>query len=140
MKAFLDMLVPIVSLVVFPFFGVLSCLRNLQVRILPYLGGAVFLWLFYGWALVGGGMMSRGEGDIVTPAERAAWMATPYFQSVAPVWGIGLGIGVVLLGLTILFEKISPSKWFRVSWTAIKIGGFVVGVAAFLKLYVLDAS
>ena len=127
--------VAFVSLVAFPLLGLLSVLK---VRVTPYLATLFALWTFSGLAIVGGGITPMGKGDIVTPDERQAWLEHPVVVRVQAVWGVGIAIGAGLLLTTVVFEKLSQKRYYKIAWAILKTVTFITSLTAFVRLYILS--
>lgn len=127
-------LVGFVSLVAFPLLGLLSVLR---VRVTPYLATLFALWAFSGLAIVGGGITPIEKGDIVTPEQREAWLASSVVRRVQAVWGVGIAVGGGLLLTTLVFENLSRKRFYKIAWALLKTVTFIIGMATFFRLYIL---
>lgn len=127
-------IVGFVSLVAFPLLGLLSALK---IRVTPYLATLFALWTVAGLVIVGGGITPMGKRDIVTAVERTAWLENPVVMRVQVVWGVGIAVGGGLLLTTVVFEKLSQKRYYKIAWAILKTVTFITGLAAFLRLYIL---
>ncbi len=123
-----------VSLVAIPLLGVLSVFK---LKITPYLIGLLVVWLLIGLFVVGGGITPTSRYDIVTPANRKAWFKDPAIVRIKHIWAIGIAVGSGLLLTVLLFEKWSSSRYYKIMWVVIKIGGFITSFYIFMDRYVL---
>lgn len=131
----MDIIAGFGSLVIIPFLGILNLFK---VRATPYLAAFVALWFILGVLAVGGGVTPMEKGDIVTPAERAAWFALPAVNFVLRLWGAGLVIGVPLLIVTWLYEsKEKVSKLLKEIKAVATIATFCGALFKFIELVVL---
>ena len=125
-----------VSLLVFPFVGLLSVVK---IRATPYLVTLLVIWAIIGLFIVGGGITPMGHRDIVTKADRNAWLQNPKVIMITHVWFIGIIIGILLLLTTLVFEKLSKSRYNPIIWTIVKIALFVFGFIKYMRDYILHS-
>lgn len=122
-----------VSLVAIPLLGILSIFK---LRITPFLISLLVVWLLVGLFVVGGGITPMGRFDIVTREDRKAWLENPIVVQIEYIWGVGIAIGIGLLLTVLVFEKWSSSRYYKIMWALIKIGGFIISFYTFIRLYV----
>lgn len=124
-----------ISLVAIPLLGLLSALK---IRVAEGLGSLVFMWTFAGLVGVLGVFIPMGPGDVITKEQIDYWANNPGMQQTRVVWAVGCAIGIGLLLTTLVFEKLSDKRVYKIIWGIFKTVVFVGSAATFVRLYLLS--